>query len=91
MVFIAAELPDTLSIQTIDIAGLPSDWNAPVATSSTKDIGGKWVFENKTAALSIPSAVIPHERNYLLNPNHADFSRVRFRRPMPFKFDPRLK
>jgi RES domain-containing protein len=91
MVYIEVELPDSLSIQTIEVAALPPDWNAPVHPSSTKDIGAKWVRENKTAILSPPSAVIPHERNYLLNPKHPDFSRIRFRKPVPFKFDPRLK
>jgi len=91
MIYIEAELPDTLGIQTVELSVLPSDWSAAVAPASTKEIGGIWVRENKTAVLSVPSAVVTHERNYLLNPAHPDFARIRFGSPMPFVFDPRLK
>ena len=35
--------------------------------------------------------IVPSERNYLLNPAHPDFSRIRFFPPRPFAFDRRLK
>jgi RES domain-containing protein len=44
-----------------------------------------------TAVLAVPSAVIPHELNYLLNPRHPHFKRIRVGRPEPFSFDPRLR
>jgi RES domain-containing protein len=40
--------------------------------------------------IEVPSAVIPRERTYLLNPRHADFVRIRFLAPESFRFDPRL-
>ena len=40
--------------------------------------------------LSVPSAVIPRERDYILNPTHPDFARIRFASPEPFYFDDRL-
>ena len=40
--------------------------------------------------LAVPSAIIPHELNYLLNPLHPHFKRIRIGRPEPFSFDPRL-
>jgi RES domain-containing protein len=40
--------------------------------------------------LSVPSAVIPKERNYILNPAHPDFARIVFASPEPFDFDDRL-
>jgi RES domain-containing protein len=91
MVLIEAELPNGISTQIVEVAALPSDWNAPLPTSSAKDIGSRWIAGNRTVLLSVPSAVIPSERNYLLNPNHPDFSLVRFRSPQPFKFDRRLR
>lgn len=42
------------------------------------------------AVLRLPSAVIPEEYNYLLNPNHPDFNRLCLSEPKPFSFDPRL-
>jgi RES domain-containing protein len=40
--------------------------------------------------LAVPSAIIPSETNYLLNPRHPTFRTTRVRRPQPFSFDPRL-
>jgi RES domain-containing protein len=53
-------------------------------------LGSNWVARNESAVLSVPSAIIPIERNYLLNPAHADFARIRIRPPQPFGFDARL-
>jgi RES domain-containing protein len=40
--------------------------------------------------LQIPSVLVPEEHNFLLNPEHGDFARLRFGKPQPFRFDPRL-
>ena len=40
--------------------------------------------------LAVPSAVIPHETNYLLNPLHQAFRRIRIGPPQRFIFDPRM-
>jgi RES domain-containing protein len=39
----------------------------------------------------VPSAVIPQELNYLLNPLHPDFKHIRVRNPEAFRFDPRVE
>jgi RES domain-containing protein len=41
--------------------------------------------------LAVPSAVIPQELNYLLNPLHSDFKRIRVGHSEAFRFDPRLR
>ena len=43
-----------------------------------------------TAMLVVPSAVIPDERNYLLNSAHPDFKRFRLNKPEAFHLDPRM-
>ena len=53
-------------------------------------MGTTWAREGKTAVLAVPSAVIPQERNYLLNPLHPSFSRIRIGAAQPFAFDPRM-
>jgi RES domain-containing protein len=40
--------------------------------------------------MEVPSAVIPPESNFLLNPHHADFRRLRLGRATPFHFDQRM-
>jgi RES domain-containing protein len=39
----------------------------------------------------MPSAIIPSEFNYLLNPQHKDFGKLHIAPPVAFRFDPRLK
>jgi RES domain-containing protein len=39
----------------------------------------------------VPSAIVPNELNFILNPEHADFERVKIGQASPFQFDPRLK
>jgi len=34
--------------------------------------------------------LVPSEPNYLLNPQHPDFSSIRVSKPEPFEFDLRL-
>lgn len=71
----------------MNIADLPTHWN--LAIDATRDIGTDWANELTTAVLSVPSAVIPRERNYILNPAHPDFARIQFSSPESFYFDER--
>ena len=43
-----------------------------------------------SVVLRVPSVIIESEFNFLLNPGHPDFSRVRVGRPRRFRFDPRV-
>ena len=70
---------------------LPSGWKNPRPIKFTKDLGTKWARNKSTVILSVPSAVVPRERNFLLNPKHADFSKIRLSSPESFVFDPRLR
>jgi len=40
--------------------------------------------------LRVPSLVVDGEFNYVLNPRHADFTRLEIGEPLEFSFDPRL-
>jgi RES domain-containing protein len=39
----------------------------------------------------VPSVLIPQEQNYLLNPRHAEFGKIRISVAERFAFDSRLK
>lgn len=52
--------------------------------------GDSWAKSKQSVALFVPSMVIPHEYNVLLNHAHADWPQVTVDPPMPFTFDPRL-
>lgn len=57
---------------------------------STRRFGQWWATQRNELAIRVPSVVIPIEFNLLLNPTHADFNRVAWNLPEPFRFDERL-
>ncbi|KDB53621.1 hypothetical protein X805_08070 [Sphaerotilus natans subsp. natans DSM 6575] len=84
------ELPDDLGIERVEVADLPAHWVQVPAPDELAALGTDWLMSRRSVALSVPSAVIPIERNLLLNPHHADIRRVRVVDDAPFTFDPRL-
>lgn len=84
-------VPSEVSVEAIDIASLPLDWqdkNPPVTTQAH---GTDWIRSQRSLLLKVPSTIIPTEFNYLINPRHQDFSGLIIGQPIPFRFDPRLK
>jgi RES domain-containing protein len=88
---VAADIPDSLVITRVRAADLPRDWRRIPPPEALPELGSRWAGARVTAVLAVPSAVIPHELNYLLNPRHPHFKRIRVGRPEPFSFDPRLR
>ncbi len=90
LVAIHADVPDSVTTETVNIESLPKNWRRYPAPEALKDIGVVWAAKARPAVLAVPSAVIPEERNYLLNPAHRDFKRIRVSTPVPFRFDTRM-
>ncbi len=84
-------VPSEASVEAIDIASLPSDWQDEDPPVTTQTLGTGWIRSQRSLLLKVPSAIIPTEFNYLINPRHQDFSRLIIGQSMPFRFDPRLK
>ena len=84
------DLPPDLSIEVIDPSVLPHDWGELPAPPELQALGTAWLRSARTAALSVPSAVIRVERNLLFNPRHPETARLRMISDEPFCFDPRL-
>ena len=61
------------------------------SVASTRSIGASWIDDRTYAVLSVPSSIIPEERNYVLNVAHPDFRHIEFLQSKPFQFDRRLK
>lgn len=87
---IPATLPDTLDIEHIDPTQLPSDWRDPTTRQQLRDIGSDWAKRRDSPVLAVPSAVIPAETNYLLNPAHPTFAEIEIGIAQPFITDLRL-
>lgn len=52
--------------------------------------GDDWLRRGEAPALEVPSAVVPQERNVILNPRHGDFGRVRVVGMERYRFDVRM-
>jgi len=71
-------------------SALPAGWREQPPSESTQAFGLEWYRSARTAVLAVPSAIIPEEENYVLNPTHPEFSRLKIARPRPFEYDVRL-
>lgn len=81
---------DESLVTHVEIEELPPNWREPRAPEELRDFGDEWIRSERSAVLSVPSVIIEHERNYLLNPVHADFERIKLTLPKPFRLDRRL-
>jgi RES domain-containing protein len=84
------DVPET-DILTISVDQLPKNWNEYPSPDELKRIGGEWIAKNEHLILEVPSAVNPHESNFVLNVNHKFFHKIKIRRTFPVFFDGRLK
>ena len=85
-----ADIPDTSSCLEVRETGLPANWNEIPWAPSTQEQGTEWMIEAQHLAISVPSAVIPMERNFLLNPAHPAFSKIHIGPPLALDIDSRL-
>jgi RES domain-containing protein len=86
----AIEIPDR-TIRILNEADLPGDWKDSPAPSSTKDFGSTLLLAAAEPVIRIPSAVIPDEFNYLLNPLHPDSKKFKITDMRDFVYDVRIK
>jgi len=84
------EIPDNIQILEVMLEDLPENWDAKPPTLETQTIGDDFVYGNDAAVLKVPSAIIPEEFNYLINPNHKDAKRIKVLNERKLKFDERL-
>lgn len=89
-VLIPVRIPDAIRVSEVDLASLPADWRALSTRDHLQAIGRDWLEQGATAVLAVPSAVLPAERNYLINPNHRDFAQIVVGAAEPLETDLRL-
>jgi RES domain-containing protein len=85
-----AVIPDEVIVEPISTSVLPDDWRDPDPPVALREIGESWLRRAETACLKVPSAIVPEESNYLLNPRHPDFGKLTMGLAEPFHFDRRL-
>ncbi len=89
-VYMRIEVPDSIKLKTIEVKSLPTGWNESPVLSATMDIGSNWLSKAETAILKVPSAIVPVEHNFMLNPQHQDFKKIKISDPLPYRLDSRM-
>ncbi len=74
------------------IGELPKGWNVQLnSLVSTQNMGKKFLLAHNNYVLKVPSAVVPGEFNYLLNPTHLHHANTNIVEVInPFAFDQRI-
>jgi RES domain-containing protein len=84
------DIPGSLTIQNVLRTQLKDDWTKRENYFQTRTVGDEWLKEKKSPILRVPSAIIPEEHNYLINPEHPGFQKISIKRISDFLFDNRL-
>ncbi len=61
------EVPDRIAVNSTS-PELPEDWME--RDDTTRRIGDAWLANAESLLLKVPSAIMPHTHNWLLNPAH---------------------
>jgi len=81
-------IPDDLPLKQIHSAKLKTKWdNDP---GYTQFIGSTFLRSGKEAIMKMPSAIVKDEHNFLLNPSHTGFKKIKILNSEPFDIDIRL-
>ncbi|MDN3724636.1 RES family NAD+ phosphorylase [Aequorivita sp. SDUM287046] len=88
--FLEVEIPDNSikNIQSIEF--IEPKWSTEAAVNQLQLLGSNWLKKNESLAMKIPSAVLQPENNFLINPMHKDFQKLKVIKSGKLDLDPRL-
>ena len=85
---IKIEIADTLQVLAITTDKLKKDWKDDLGY--TQFMGDEFIKSASHLLLKVPSAVVEKENNFIINPGHGDFKKVKIVSIKKFEFDKRL-
>lgn len=83
------EIPGN-SINVLAVKDMPIGWKDISPPIELKQIGDKFLRNQKQLLLQLPSAIVPEEHNFMLNPLHPEMKNVKILSKQAFNFDERL-
>lgn len=89
-VMIEIDIPDTVKIKELKLKDLPQNWNTHPPNISTQRIGDEFIEKIDICVLKVPSPVVPGDSNYLINPHHKEFKKIKIFEVKDFPFDKRM-
>ncbi len=84
---ISLEFPDNL-FSEIKPSQLKQGWKKHI--EYTQWIGEEFLKDNKSLTMQVPSAIVEKENNFILNPLHKDFNKVKIMEIEALNLDERL-
>lgn len=81
------QIPEN-SVANIELKKLKDGWQNHI--EYTRSIGEDFLKANQTLVLKVPSAIVPQEHNFLINPQHKDFKKVKIISTELLELDKRL-
>jgi RES domain-containing protein len=88
LVYFEIEIPAAMPMT--HVLHPPTGWREEPPTAASMRVGDQWLRAGRNALLDVPSAIVPTERNLVLNPIHPSAKKLRIASPQPFRFDPRM-
>lgn len=90
--FVEYNIPDNLDVLTVEVDGLPENWENNEA--KTRQMGDGWLNAEDYAVIFVPSAIVclenANDRNALINHRHPQINEIKITAITDFEFDPRL-
>jgi len=90
LVLISLDIPDDAKIHSVYFPLLPEGWDTYPYTTATRNLGDKFIRDKEMLAMKVPSVMVPGEFNLLINPLHAELSRLRITDEMALQLNERL-
>lgn len=83
-------IPDHLTVYQPEMALLPAGWDEFPYNEEPQLFGRDFLLLKEACVMKVPSAVVKGDYNYLINPPHPDFKRIRIIDICDFILDRRL-
>lgn len=87
---ISADIPFEL-IYEPELKEFPDGWGQIPYGKISQSYGDEWIKDENFAAIRVPSVVVPVEYNFIINPGHPDYQKIKLSKPSEVKFDPRFE
>jgi RES domain-containing protein len=68
----------------------PAGWDGLAPSRAAQRFGDLWAAERRSLVLVVPSAIVPGEHNYALNPSHPRSGSLAIGALVDYDLDPRL-